>query len=197
MTTTEVKNQVRVGGKFVACWGYDQTQYSVYNVVGVSGKSVLVEGMNSWSGLSESDLAPGSKVKVYKFKGWYELPEYEQAELQTRGFNHNNYDHHYRQEAIDKAETRTIVKMQRIDGESWTYLWTLDNGQTVNSRETYKNNEHIKIVNGLKKCLVQDGYNGTPQIKIDQTIRASYDPNYSENEERYDEQNEYTAYNGR
>ncbi len=194
MTTTEVKNQVRVGGKFVACWGYDQTQYSVYNVVSVRGKSVFVEGMNGWSGLSNSDLAEGSEVKVYEYTGWYELPTEVQDELRTRGFDHYNYDHHYRQEAIDKATTRKIVKMQRIDGQSWTYIWTLDNGQVVRSDDRQTN---VKVVRGLKKCLVRDGYNGTPQIKIDQTIRASYDPNYSENEERYDEQNEYTAYNGR
>lgn len=28
--------------KFVACWGYDQTQYSIYNVVDVKGKTSLL-----------------------------------------------------------------------------------------------------------------------------------------------------------
>lgn len=192
--TTTVNNKVRTGDKFVACWGYDQTQYSVYNVVAVKGKSVLVEGLNGWSSLSNSDLAEGSKVKVYNFKGWYELPEYEQAELQTRGFNHNNYDHHYRQEAIDKAQTRTIVKMQRIDGQSWTYVWTLDNGEVVRSDDRFTN---VKIIQGLKKCLVKSSYDGQPAIKISESIRAYHDPEYNNNKTKYAEQNEYTAYNGR
>lgn len=179
--------------KFVACWGYDQTQYSIYNVVDTKGKSVFVEGLNGWSNLSECDLATGSKVKVYSY------PKWEDRNPDEWGLNIDKWDYNriMSKRAKETAPVRTIVKMNRIDGESWTYIWTLDNGQVVNSRELYDNNQKIEIVKGVKKCLVQDGYNGTPQIKIDQTIRASYDPNYSENEERYDEQNEYTAYNGR
>lgn len=37
ITTTD--NKIAIGSKFVACWGYDQTQYSVYNVVAIKGKS--------------------------------------------------------------------------------------------------------------------------------------------------------------
>lgn len=194
MTTTEVKNQVRVGGKFVACWGYDQTQYSVYNVVGVSGKSVLVEGMNSWSGLSESDLAPGSKVKVYKYTQWDDLTDEERADFESRNFDRHSYNHHTAKDAEEQATVRTIVKMNRIDGESWTYLWTLDNGEVVRSDDRFTN---VKIIQGLKKCLVKSSYDGQPAIKISESIRAYHDPEYNNNKTKYAEQNEYTAYNGR
>jgi hypothetical protein len=44
-------HDVKVGDYFAGSWGYDQTQYSVYRVVEVKGKYVIVEGMNSWSHL--------------------------------------------------------------------------------------------------------------------------------------------------
>lgn len=193
MTTTELNQVIEVGGKFVACWGYDQTQYSVYNVVGVSGKSVLVEGLNSWSNLSESDLAAGSKVKVYSY------PKWEDRNADEWGLNIDEWDYNriMSKRAKETAPVQTIVKMNRIDGESWTYIWTLDNGQVVNSRELYDNNQKVEIVKGVKKCLVQDGYGGQPAIKLNESIRAYYEPDYNDKKERYDEQNEYTAYNGR
>lgn len=188
---------IKKGSKFVACWGYDQTQYSIYNVVDTKGKSVFVEGLNGWSGLSESDLAVGSKVKVFKFRDWYQLTDEERADFESCNFDHNSYNHHMRKDAEESAEVKTIVKMSRINGESWSYLWTLDDGQVVSSKDTYSDNLRIKIVHGYKKCLVKEGYNGTPQIKLNESIRASLDPSYDENVARYKEQNEYTAYNGR
>lgn len=197
MNNTIEKVTLKPGDKFVACWGYDQTQYSIYNVVTVKGKSVLVEGLNGWSNLSESDLAAGSSVKIYTYKLWNDLTEAEQADWSSRGFDRWNYEKHMRDEAKASAPVRTIKSMSRINGESWTYIWTLDNGDIVNSKELYSNRQAVEIVRGLKKCLVKPGYDGKPRIKIDEVIRASYDPNFNDNQERYAEQNEYTAYNGR
>lgn len=190
-------DKVKIGSKFVACWGYDQTQYSVYSVDSVKGKYVFVQGLNGWSSLSDSDLAEGSKVKIYNYKLWSDLSESEQKDYESRNFDRISFERYSRDLNKDQAEVRTIVKMNRIDGEGWTYIWTLDNGQVVNSKELYDNRQGVEIVKGLKKCLVKEGYNGRPQIKIDDVIRASYDPEYNNNEKKYDEQNEYTAYNGR
>lgn len=190
-------NTINKNDKFVACWGYDQTQYSIYNVVGVKGKSVFVEGLNGWSGISESDLAVGSKVKVFEFLHWSDLTDEQRADYTSRNYDRVSYEHHEKERIEKETPVRTIVKMNRINGESWSYIWTLDNGEIVNSKETYKNNQFIRIINGLKKCIVKEGYNGTPQIKIDSVIRASLDNDFNNNVKRYAEQNEYTAYNGR
>jgi hypothetical protein len=187
---------IRRNDKFVCCWGYDQTQYSVYNVVDVKGKFVTVEGLNSWSSLGESDLAIGSRVKVYTFKPFDSLPIEEKQDLMSRGFNWDSYNYHYRKEAKEKADIRTITKVSRINGEAWTYIWELDNGDIVNSKETYKQNIGIEIVKGFKRCLVNTKY-GSPSIKIDQCITASLDPDYNEKKQKYAEQNEYTMMNGR
>lgn len=193
MSTDTQDKTIAINDKFVACWGYDQTQYSVYNVVAIKGKSVVVEGLNGWSSLSDSDLAEGSQVKVYEFKNWFDLSEDDRADLSSRGFDHNSYAHHYRKDAIDQADTRTITKVQRIDGQKWTYIWTLDNGQVVRSDDRQA---LVKVVRGLKKCLVNTKY-GSPSIKINESIRPYLDKDYNRNSERYQEQNEYTAYNGR
>lgn len=182
--------------KFVACWGYDQTQYSIYNVVGVKGKSVLVEGLNSWSNLGESDLAVGSEVKVYEFKHWEMLPKEEREDLASRGFNWSSYNHHYGKDAELAAKVSKITSMKRIDGKSWSYIWTLDDGRTVSSEDSYKNGIKIKIVRGIKKCLVNEKY-GNPSIRIDQCITASLDKEYDKRKQAYADQNEYTSYNGR
>lgn len=184
--------------KFVACWGYDQTQYSVYNVVDLKGKFVFVEGLNSWSNLSEKDLAVGSQVKVYQTKRWDNLSAEDQQDWASRGFDRWGYERHFREEAENAAEVRTITKMNRINGESWSYLWVLDNGETVNSKEAYKNGTRVHIVKGLKRCLVQPSkWDDNFYIKIDDVITARLDKDYEKSHEAYEKQNEYTAYNGR
>lgn len=194
MTTTFAP--VKTNSKFVACWGYDQTQYSIYNVVSAKGKTVIVEGLNSWSDFRESDLTVGSKVKVYTFKRWEHLTDAEREDLQSRGFSRDSYYHHYGKEAEANAKINTIVKMGRIDGESWTYVWKLDDGRIVNSQDDYKNDIVVKVVHGLKKCILNTKY-GEPSIKIDQVITAYLDNDYESKKQSYIEQNEYTSYNGR
>lgn len=183
---------IKKNSKFVACWGYDQTQYSVYNVVAITGKSVIVEGLNDWSSLSENDLCAGAQVKIYTY------PPYEERnpEEWDLGIDRWDYARIMKKRAAEVAEVHTIMKMNRIDGESWTYLWVLDDGQVINSKELYKNNQFIEIIKGMKKCLVNTKYD-KPSIKIDQCITAHLDIDYGRNEERYIEQNLHTAYNGR
>lgn len=198
---------ISIGDKWVCSWGYDQTQYSIYTTVAVKGKSVIVEGTNSWSGLSESDLCEGSQVKVYDVKNerFYNLTEEQrQAVADELHFNLRPDDFRdfesmiewHNKEQEKQAEVRTIVKKQRINGESWSYIWTLDNGEIVNSKELYKSNKRVRIVKAWKKCLVNTKY-GQPSIKIDDVIRPYLDKEYQANKERYAEQNLYTAYNGR
>ena len=189
---------IKLGDKFVGSWGYDQTQYSVYEVVKIAGKSVFVRGLNGWSNLDARDITTGSKVKIYNYTRFDQLDDTERADLERRGFTRWNYDDWQRDEAIKAAEIRTIVKMSRINGQSWTYRWELDDGTTYSSEEDYRTRAQVKIIDGLKKCLVkQSSYNGALSIKIDDVIRAYHDPNYDQNAERYSEQNLYTAYNGR
>lgn len=189
---------VKLNDKFVACWGYDQTQYSVYNVVEAKGKFVSVEGLNSYSHIDENDLATGSQVKIYSYTPWDELGYVERDDLTKRHFDRWSYNHHAAKEALDAASVHTIVKVQRIDGERWTYIWTLSNGHIIRSDENYKLNRHVEIVKGLKRCLVQiSKYDGKPRIKIDGVVTPHLDPGYNQHKQRYSEQNEYTTYNGR
>lgn len=189
---------ININDKFVCCWGYDQTQYSVYNVVSVKGKSVFVEGLNSWSNFDEKDLAVGSKVKIYKYKHWSDLTDDERADYESRGFRYYDYERLEREQAIADAEVRTIVKANRVDGKSWTYRWELDDGTVYDSTENWETKADVKIIHGIKKCLVQvSKWYDTPQIKIDDVIRATLDKDYEDNVERYQEQNLHTAYNGR
>ncbi len=195
--------------KFVACWGYDQTQYSIYNVVEVKGKSVLVEGLNGWSNLDANDLAAGSRVKVYQKRNerFHDLSEEErQAIAKELNFSLRANDFvdfeamlgWHNKELLKAAEVRTIVKMNRVDGQKWTYLWVLDNGQVINSTDDWKTRPTVHIVHGMKKCLVQiSKYNGEAYIKIDDVITAHLDKDFNRNQAKYVEQNEYTAYNGR
>ena len=194
--TQTTNSPIKTNSKFVACWGYDQTQYSIYNVVSVKGKTVFVTGLNSWSNFSESDLAVGSTVKVFTFKRWEHLSDEERADYERRNFDRNSYQHHMGKEAEAAAKVSTIVKMNRIDGESWSYVWVLDDGRIVSSKDNYQNDVVIKIISGLKKCIVNTKY-GQPSIKIDQSITAYLDDNYDQKKQSYRDQNEYTAYNGR
>jgi hypothetical protein len=192
------KVAIKKNDKFVCSWGYDQTQYSVYNVVDVRGKFVFVEGTNSWSHFSESDLAVGSEVKVYTFTRWEQLTDGERADYTSPGFDWSSYQHHMKKDASEKAPVRKIIDMRRIDGDKYTYIWTLDNGEIVNSKENYERSRVIEIVRGLKRCLVSiSKYNNQAGIRIDQVIYAHHDPDYGNNAKKYAEQNEYTAYNGR
>lgn len=207
--TDEKTRLVSKNDKFVASWGYDQTQYSIYNVVEVKGKSVLVEGLNGWSNLDANDLAVGSKVKVYHKRNerFHDLNEEERQNIATElnfSLRPNDFQdfegmmHWHNKKALEAAEERTIVKMNRVDGQKWTYLWVLDNGQIIDSTEDWKTKPTVSVVHGMKKCLVQaSNYNGGRYIKIDDVISAYLDPNFNENQQRYAEQNEYTAYNGR
>lgn len=209
-TSSNIKEHpIRTGDKFVACWGYDQTQYSIYNVVDVKGKSILVEGLNGWSRLDAADLAIGSKVKVYHKRNdnFYSLTEEERQALANE-FNFNLRANDavdfesmlawYNKEMLNAAKVRTIVKMSRVDGQKYTYKWVLDNGQIVDSTEDWQTRLTVHIVHAMKKCLVQTSkYNGEQYIKIDDVITAYLDPNFESNKAQYHKQNEYTAYNGR
>ena len=195
MTT---QTTIKPGDMFVGMWGYDQTQYSIYRVVSAKGQFVTVEGTNGWSRFDNRDLAVGSTIKVYTFKRWDQLTDDERADLTSRGFNHWNYQEHYRKAAIDAAEVRTIVKAGRVNRDRYTYLWELDNGQIINSREDWTTRPDIHIVHGLTRRKVTiSKYDGQPRITIDQSITAHLDPEYGRNQAKYHEQNEYTAYNGR
>ncbi|RKZ02515.1 hypothetical protein DRQ25_18560 [Candidatus Fermentibacteria bacterium] len=192
---TTLNKAIKVNDKFVCSWGYDQTQYSVYEVVSTKGKFATVRGLNSWSSLDGYDLAVGSKVKAYQFKEWHKLNEETQADYTSRGFDFNSYRHHKGKEAEENAPVRTIVKAGRIDGDRFSYVWTLDTGEVVRSDERYDGDLVVKVVDGLKRCLVNTKYD-RPYIRINQTIQAGLDPNYDDNKQAYADQNEYTAYNG-
>lgn len=199
--------QIKRGDKFVACWGYDQTQYSIYNVVDVKGHFVLVEGMNGWSDLDANDLAVGSKVKVYQKRNerFYSLTE-EQRQAIADEFNFNLRPNDFQdfesmmrwhnEKLLADAPVRTIVQMNRVNGNKYSYKWVLDNGQIVDSTEDWQTRPTVEIIRGIKRCLVNEKY-GTPSIKIDECITAHLDTEYGQNSQRYTEQNEYTAYNGR
>lgn len=187
---------IKPGDKFVGCWGYDQTQYSIYNTVKVAGKSVYVEGMNGWSSLSDHDLAPGSRVKIYSLTRWEDLTDAERQDLTSRGFDRWSYQKHHQERAIKQAPERTIVKVSRVNGNRYSYLWVLDDGSTFDSTEDWRTKASVCIIHGIKKCLINTRY-GEPSIKIDEVIRASHDPDFERNEKSYYAQNEYTAYNGR
>lgn len=198
MNTTNIINIDR-GDKFVGSWGYDQTQYSIYNVVDIKGKFVFLEGLNGWSNLDARDLAVGSTVKIYEQKRWDNLTTEEQQDWSGRGFDRYGYERHFREQAIEQAEERTITKMNRVNGESWTYKWVLDDGSEYDSTDDWKTRKEVTIVNGRTRKLLQmaSWSEGKPYVKIDQTITAYLDKDFNRNQNKYHEQNEYTAYNGR
>jgi hypothetical protein len=182
---------IKKNDKFVACWGYDQTQYSIYNVVETKGKSVLVEGLNGWSNLDANDLAAGSKVKVYQKRNerFHALTEEERQAI-AKEFNFSLRTNDFvdfefmmtwhNQKLLKAAPVQTIVKMNRVDGQKWTYLWVLDDGQVINSTEDWQTRPTVHIVHGMKKCLVQTSkYNGEKYIKIDDVITAHFDPDFN------------------
>lgn len=190
---TEYKiTTIEPGDKFVACWGYDQTQYSIYTVEKMKSKFVYVTGQNGWSNFSDSQLSEGSQVKVYKYKYWTDLTEEERKDYESRGFDWSSYQHHYGKDNLTDAKIKTIAKVNRINKQAWTYIWTFTDGSTYSSEEKL-NVEQIKAV---KKCLINVRW-GKPSIKIDSVITATLDKEYEGNAERYAEQNLYTAYNGR
>lgn len=188
--------EIKPGDHFVAIWGYDQTQYSIYRAIETKGNMVTVEGTNSWSNFAAKDLAPGSIVKIYHYDRFYDLTPEQQAERSSRGLNYSNHDHHARKEALEAAKPRKIVKVKRIDGQGWTYDWTFEDGETITSQDIGRDRLNIEIIRGYKRCRINTRY-GTPQIKIDDVITARHDPDFAANQERYIEQNQYTAYNGR
>lgn len=177
------------GDIFAGSWGYDQTQWSVYQVVDVKGTFAFVRGLNSWSNFSDRDLAVGSKVKLYKPTVTHYSPD-----------KFDSVDDYYNARRRDAdaqlavAPVRTITKMNRIDGQSWTWKWTLDNGDIVTSKDGYT----VDIVDGLKRCkIITSRYDGKPYIKPSQSIYASLDTNYDQNKQKYADQNTYTSYFGR
>ena len=192
-------NTINKNDKFVGMWGYDQTQYSIYNVVDVKGKFVLLEGLNGWSSLGERDLAAGSKVKLYKQDRWEELTADEQVDWRSRGFDSWDYERHMREEAIKVAPELTITKAGRVNGDKYSYKWELSDGSTFDSTVDYKTRASVSIVHAITRRLVQESrWNpGQFHVKIDETITASLDKEYNRNAEKYAEQNLYTAYNGR
>lgn len=195
MTTQATINK---GDMFVGSWGYDQTQYSIYRVVEAKGQFVTVEGTNGWSRFDNHDLAPGSTVKLYTLKRWDDLTDDERADFTSRGFNRWNYQDFYRKQAIDAAEVRTIVKVSRINRNKYSYLWELDNGDTFSSTKDWTTRKDVSIIHGLTRRKVSiSKYDGQPRITIDQSITAYLDQDFGRNVNKYEEQNEYTAYNGR
>jgi hypothetical protein len=195
MTTQATINK---GDMFVGSWGYDQTQYSIYRVVEAKGQFVTVEGTNGWSRFDNNDLAVGSTVKLYEYTAWDDMTDAERKDFEGRGFNRWNYNDWKRGEAEKVAEVRMIVKAGRVDGNRYSYLWELDNGQIVNSTDDWKTRPQIKIIHGLTRRKVSiSKYDGQPRITIDQSITAHLDQDFGRNANKYEEQNEYTAYNGR
>lgn len=195
MTTQATINK---GDMFVGSWGYDQTQYSIYRVVEAKGQFVTVEGTNGWSRFDCNDLAVGSTVKIYEYQAWDDLTDAERKDFESRGFNRWNYNDWKREEAKKAAEIRTIVKMGRVDGNKYSYRWELDNGQIIDSTVDWKERPQVEIVHGLTRRKVTiSKYDGQPRITIDQSITAHLDPEFGRNVNKYEEQNEYTAYNGR
>lgn len=189
--TTQIYT-VNKGNKFVACWGYDQTQYSIYTVEDIKGKFVYVSGDNGWSNFSDSQLSESSIVKVYKFKYWADLTDEQQEDYRSRGFDWHSYQHHYGKDNLKNAEAKTIAKVNRINGQRWTYVWTFTDGTTVSSEDKYS----VEQIKSIKKCMLNFKW-GKPSIKIDDVITATLDEDYNRNQKRYEEQNEYTVYNGR
>ena len=192
-------NTINKNDKFVGMWGYDQTQYSIYNVVDVKGKFAIIEGLNSWSRFDERDLTVGSTVKLYKQDRWEDLTPEERTDWNSRGFDSWDYERFQREEAIKVAPELTIKKAGRVNGDKWSYKWELSDGSTFDSTVDWKQRASVSIVKALARRLVQESkWNpGQFHITIDQTITAHLDPEFNRNADKYSEQNLYTAYNGR
>lgn len=195
MTNTQIIT-INKGDKFVGMWGYDQTQYSIYEVVDMKGKFVHVKGMNGWSSLGERDLTVDSKVKIYKQARWENLTPEEAQDWHSRGFDRWDYERHMREEAIKNAEVRTIVKAGRVNGDKWSYKWELDDGSTYDSTVDWQERDSVSIVDAITRRMLNMKW-GTPSIKIDESITAHLDKDFGRNQDKYYEQNAYTAQNGR
>lgn len=198
MTQTKIIT-IDKGDKFVGMWGYDQTQYSIYNVVDLKGQFVLVEGLNGWSSLGERDLAVGSKVKIYKQDRWETLTTEEREDWAKRGFDKWSYERHLREKAIENAQEVTITKQGRVNGDKWSYKWELSDGTTFDSTDPWETRPSVEITYAItrRKLQASKWQEGDFYIKIDEVITAHLDKDYDDNRKKYVEQNEYTAYNGR
>lgn len=199
---------IRKGTHFVACWGYDQTQYSIYEAVSdQQGQFIHVTGLNDWSTLDDYQLAAGSKVKLLRsIPGYHSLTEEERNEYSASRnsaraldwSDWNAYAKHWWNDDKEAAPEKTIAKVQRIDGDKYSYLWTFEDGTTWSSKERYNSGIRCIVEYAVTRKKVQtSGYNGSKYIKIDSVITAYLDADYSTNEEKYSKQNEYTDYNGR
>ena len=185
------ENGIKKGSYFVACWGYDQTQYSIYKVVKTAGNStVYVEPQNSWGSLSDHQLAVGSIIKVYNYPSWDSLTNEEREDWQSRNFDRYSYGSCMSKEALSAANEVEITKKEKY---KWTNIFTLSDGRKI------KLTDHeymIKQIRPLKKCLVNFKYS-EPSIKINESITGRLDLQYGKNEEKYADQNSYTFHNGR
>lgn len=195
--------------KWVACWGYDQTQYSVYEEVSRKGCFVIVRGYNSWACLHESDLYAGSKVKISKsISSFYDISKAER-EIIAREYNwsSSSIDNFSEWESFrrfeirkhrEEAAVRTIVKVKHETNEKGyrIWVWELDNGNIIKEDDA---DIIVDIVDALtRKKIRRDEYPGETleSIKINDSICAYLDKNYDKNAQKYADQNEYTAYNG-
>ena len=188
---------------WVASWGYDQTQYSIYEEVSRKGSFVVVRGWNSWACLGSKDLWEGSKVKIYQGFPYFNDTTREQREQMCEEFNWDrasidSFDvymdsaRHEIRKREENAEVRTIVKVRHFDHNGYkAWEWELDNGEIVKQTDNYI----VWIVDALTRRRITNRC-GRDSIKIDDCIRAYIDPNFAKNSEHYAEQNEYTAYNG-
>jgi len=158
---------IQKGDIFTANWGYNQTNHNHYTVVDISktGKTVTITANDN--SISDRDIVAGSKVKVYSYE---RSNDYREEKRNSR-------------KAKENAETVEIIKRTKDGGY---YTWILSDGRTVKpgkmSKKTATNVEQVKP---LKKCRVKNPDSDEPSIKIDDTRRAYYDPNYEQNRERY------------
>ena len=204
--------EMKATNKWVACWGYDQTQYSVYEEVSRKGCFVVVRGYNSWACLHESDLYNGSKVKLFEpIPYFHDIPAFERETIAKK---HNwdlacvnsfdeweNFRRYEQRQRKDNADVRTIQKVtHEKDDKGYKYwVWQLDNGEIVKQTDI-GHTWYVEIVDALTRRKIRTtNYFGEPEesIKIDECIRAYLDKDYDANAQKYAEQNEYTFYNGR
>ena len=207
LTTQNKTNSHR--NMWVACWGYDQTQYSIYEEISRKGHFVIVRAFNSWGCLDAGDLCAGSTVKISpRVKSFEEYTEEEREkvanelgwpqEARADWYTWRNWQHLENKEREDKAPARKIVKVEHEPGKyGKLWIWTLDDGGKIKQADT---NYNVRIVDAwTRRKITRGGYYGpdSESIRIDSCIRAHLDHSYWRNAKKYEEQNEYTAYNGR
>lgn len=190
--------------KWVACWGYDQTQYSIYEEVSRKGQFVVVRGYNEWACLGEKDLYVGSKVKYYKpIKHYNDLSYGERLEFCEKmnwdkkavsdSDEWQSFARWGNKNLLKQAPTRTITKVKHFTTDTgWrAWEWELDNGDTIKATDDYV----VEIVDALTRRKITERW-GDLTIKINDSIRARLDENFDKNVKTYEEQNGYTAYHG-